>query len=316
MMKLSLTTDPTIEPVTTTELKELIRAESTDYADQLDLNQSIAPGSQATAADYGLEGTGVDVLNKRTLVRLNAGDCSAGTVDVKIQESDDDSTYTDWTGGSFTQVDSDNDNAIQEKEYTGTKQYIRAVATVATGACSFGVSIEVESATHPEDTLLGNLITVARQHAENYTGRALITQTWTGYMDCFPIWEDYYRLEKSPVQSVTSIKYRDSDGDWTTWDADNYILDAYTFVPRVYLDYDESWPSYTEYPVNSVETIFVAGYGDNRSDVPRTIRDAILRHAATMYEFREDIEQGRQPHMIPPPYTVNYMLDHYVVEAR
>ena len=58
-----------------------------------------------SSAGYYLIGTGVDVLGKTAVVNLNAGTVGAsGTVDAKIQESDDNTTYTDVTSGAFTGV--------------------------------------------------------------------------------------------------------------------------------------------------------------------------------------------------------------------
>ena len=130
-MALTLKTAPATEPLTLAEVKEHLRLDSGSVADNITISQSIVPGAHVIAAGYSLKGTGVNVLGYRALVNLNAGSCGAGgTVDVKIQESDTDvdGDYTDWTGGAFTQVAAANDNTVQEKEYTGTKQFIRVEA--------------------------------------------------------------------------------------------------------------------------------------------------------------------------------------------
>ena len=134
-------------------------------ADNLTTYQSILPGSHAVANNYTTHaGTGVSVAGKTAIANLNAGTVGAsGTVDAKIQESDDNVTYTDWTGGAFTQVTSANDNAIQEKAYTGTKDYTRVVATVLVAACEFGADILVYDADTTEDDLLPSLVQAARE---------------------------------------------------------------------------------------------------------------------------------------------------------
>ena len=320
-MKLVIKTAPAVEPISLTELKMHLRAESSTFAAAMTTYQSIAPGSHDEAASYSLKGSGVDRLGKRTLVILNSGaNGSSAKVDAKIQESDtdSDSKYTDWTGGAFTQVTEANDNAVQEKEYTGIKRYIRVVATVATAACSFAATVEVEAATHAEDTLLESLITAARERAEFLTGRAIITQTWTGYLDEFPA-DDEIILPKPILESVTSVKYRDKDwedaDDWETMDEDDYIESITGFKGKIVLAYGKSWPSYTEYPVDAVAIEFKCGYGDAASDVPELIRRAILLDAATLYEYRENIISGVATSEIPAPYTTDNILWFYRVEV-
>ena len=207
-MELVLQTAPSIEPITLAEAKSYLRLDSNTFAESVTPTQSIVPGAHVIAAAYSLKGSGVSVIGKTALVILDSGtNLSGGTVDVKIQEadSDSDSLYTDWTGGAFTQVTTANDNAIQEKEYTGTKAFIRVVATVGTATCDFGVSVAVRSATHEDDTLLASLITAAREYVEDFTGRALINQTWNGYLDKFPA--QFIELPKPELRSVGFVKY-------------------------------------------------------------------------------------------------------------
>ncbi len=121
------------------------------------------------------------------------------------------------------------------------------------------------------------LIPATRGQAESITGRALITQTWELVLDDFPLEE--IRIWKAPVQSITSVKYYDTNGTLTTLAADQYVLDADT--PPAWLLPAEgvSWPS-THDAANSVIIRFVAGYGDSADDVPKEILAWIRAHCA------------------------------------
>src|SRR3990167_4150704 len=82
---------PAIEPVSLQEMKQHLNQDSGSVADNLTITQSIAPGSHAIADNYTTHvGASSIVLGISSIVILDAGTNGAGgTVDVKIQESDD-----------------------------------------------------------------------------------------------------------------------------------------------------------------------------------------------------------------------------------
>ena len=296
-MDLIIQTAPTTEPISLAELKDHLDLDSGTMADNTTLTQSIAPGSHAVATAYSLVGTGVDVLGKSTVVYLVSGTNGAGaTVDAKIQESDVLATgYTDWTGGGFTQVTTDNDNATQEIEYTGTKQYIRVVATVAVDACSFGVSVIEYAPTSAKDDLLTDIIISARQYVEEITSRKLITQTWNYYINAFPVCR-YFKIPFGNLSATDlTLTYTDSDGDDTimTVDTDYLVLVNGDQCGRIVLPYSETWPSFTEYPSKPIVTQFVCGYGA-ASSVPDNIKTAIKMVCADMFEDRGELIVGQR----------------------
>lgn len=298
MKILQIKTEPTTEPVSLSEAKTHLRLDSTTFADDITPTQSIAPATYSAGTTTS---SGLDVLGKQVLVNLNSGTNEAtGTLDVTIQESDDNATYTDW--GSFTQVTTANHNAVYEKEYTGNKQYIRISAVVANADCTYGVTILKKEATTAEDTYITDLITVARIKAEEYLKRAIVTQTWNYYLSEFPCTE-YIKIPLGQLQSITSLKYTDIDGTESTYNATKYITET-TDPGRLVLEDGETWPSDSLYPSNPIDIEFVAGY----TTVPKPIKHAILLIIGELYERRED---GINMPMYNIPYSSKVLMSTY-----
>ena len=157
-----------------------------------------------------------------------------------------------------------------------------------------------------EDDLLNALIVTARQTVEKLSGRALITQTLELVVDSFP---DTFRL-RPPLQSVTSIKYKDTDGAETTHTASLYITDTDSEPGRVVPAYGEVWPSTTLYPVAGVRVRFVAGYGAAETDVPDALRQALLLLIGHLYEHRESVVVGTAA-LAEVPWTVMQLISSY-----
>lgn len=134
-----------------------------------------------------------------------------------------------------------------------------------------------------DDTLIDVLIEAARQHAEDYTQRRFITQTWT---QTFPEFEDVMLLSGSPLQSITTVTYLDKDNVSQTLSTDIYDVDTTRNPGAMRRTRDQSWPA--TYPSwNAVVVTYVAGYGAAASAVPAAIKQAMLMHIGHMYENRE-----------------------------
>lgn len=124
-----------------------------------------------------------------------------------------------------------------------------------------------------DDSLVGGLITAARESAENYTGRAFVTQTWRMVLPSFPCGTDRrIYLPKPPVQSVTSVTYVDSDGVTQALSPASYTFVDDGHCPYIVEAYGETWPS-ARAQDDAVTVTFVAGY----SAVPEAIKTAITR---------------------------------------
>jgi uncharacterized phiE125 gp8 family phage protein len=146
---------------------------------------------------------------------------------------------------------------------------------------------------HPDDSLVTVLITVARQSAEAYLGRSLVQQTYELALDRFPNPDDVteaINLQVWPVRSITSVQYQDEDDASQTVDAADYVFD--TFAKPAELVPLELWPG-TKNKANAVKITFVAGHTDNDSPnnypLPLPIKQAMLLQIGQLYEFREAV---------------------------
>ena len=143
-----------------------------------------------------------------------------------------------------------------------------------------------------DDDLIESLVTVARRTAEHWRNEALITQTWNLLLDAWPE-GDALRIPNPPLQSVSSITYKDTDGDEATFAAANYIVDTDKVPGAVVLAHGASWPGTALYPTSPITVQFVAGYGDTANDVPEEVRQAMLLMIGHWYENREEVAVGR-----------------------
>lgn len=255
--------------------------------------QSLAYGSKSVQNNYTVHiGTGVNVAGKLVLVLLHCGTNGAGgTNDTRIEESDDNVTFTAWTGGSFTQVTTGNDNADYKKAYTGTKTYIRTASKVLVAACEFGTSILTNEAETADDDELIDDIKSAREHVEDITRRALITQTWDYYLDEWP-GIDKIKLPFGNLQSVTSVSWKDMEGTETvlTVNTDYIVQTNGEGCGWVFLPYGVSWPSGSLFPSLPIKIRYVCGW-TAANLIPSKIKVAIKMICADMYMNREGQSQ-------------------------
>jgi uncharacterized phiE125 gp8 family phage protein len=287
-MGLQISVQPTIEPVSIAEAKAHLRLDTGTFADEVASVQALAPDAYAVTPLFGIVGTGVDVLNKSALMQISVGAVGAGgTLDCKIQESANNITFTDWTGGTFTQIVA---SGTFEKQYTGIKQYIRLVATIAVAGIDFGASVVTGNYMTADDTYIGSLITTAREICEEYQNRSYITRTYELTLDEWPD-ADVIELPMPPAIAISSITSTLSDGTTSTWSASEYQLDASGFVGRLSPAYGYSWPSDNLRELAGIKITYTAGCGALASTVPNRVKHAMMMLVGELYENREDTDR-------------------------
>lgn len=162
--------------------------------------------------------------------------------------------------------------------------------------------------TAPADiTYIEELADAAVALVERKIGRALLTQTWTLFLDKFPA---VIHVPMPPLQSVTSVKYYDSDGILRTLAAAAYrVTRAGAWRAEIAPVYGESWPS-TRAMSDAIEVEFITGYGATMATVPGPIRQAIRELVAHWYENRQAVAFATASEV---PLTVAELLQPYKV---
>jgi hypothetical protein len=163
-------------------------------------------------------------------------------------------------------------------------------------------ALRIDTGDSSQDNYLNLLITTARETAETFTSRGYITQTITEYYDFFPgthfplgavfaagvapgfpyigrnrrhHHHNYLELSRSPLKTLTSIQYKDPDGQTQILDPAIYVLNDKQDPAQISLVPGKCWPR-TLCEVNSVWALYDVGYGDDGSKVPGVAIQAML----------------------------------------
>lgn len=146
------------------------------------------------------------------------------------------------------------------------------------------VNAHLRIADPAEATVISRLIRAAREWAEQYQGRRMITSVWDWTLDRFPRGGRTLRPYWGPLQSIDAISYRDTNGvtrqlaEGTDYDVD--LADP----PRIVAI--DGWPD-TDCLPNAVTIRYTAGYGDTPQHVPAATQMALLQLVGHWYENRE-----------------------------
>lgn len=131
------------------------------------------------------------------------------------------------------------------------------------------------------DEQLSELLKACRKQVEQDSGRKLVTQTVVMYLDDFPPC-DVLQIRMSPVQSITHVKYYDTDGTLQTLSSDSYWANVISVPPQIELRSGYSWPLVQQQRPNVVQVTMVCGYGA-ASAVDQTAKLAIKELAKSRW---------------------------------
>ena len=180
---------------------------------------------------------------------------------------------------------------------------LRTVDPTATPITTAQMESQLRLDQNNEQEFIGDLIAAVTDECEQYLGRQLMPATYRLDLDEFPADGKEIELPFAPLQSVTSVKYRDSDNVQQTLSASVYEVDATRAPGRLRLATGQSWPTiYDRY--NAVEITYAAGYS-TAAHVPAAIRLAIRELVAHHFTHREPVVTG----------TIQTHLEHSVKRA-
>ena len=136
-----------------------------------------------------------------------------------------------------------------------------------------------------DDTLIGNLVTAAREWAENYTGQSFIQRT---YRADLPGFYDTVVLPHQPIIAISSVTYWDTASPSAQQTLSSAVYSLVNDVVR--RNQGQSWES--TYPrADAVQITYTAGWLDQSSpraaNIPQAVKQAILLMVGTLYEHRE-----------------------------
>lgn len=192
------------------------------------------------------------------------------------------------------------------------------------------------------DTYVQLLISIAREICESLLRRALVTQTWKLSLknwpgrDCSELDRynkyNFIKLPMPPLQSVTSVIYRDSSGVQHTMANAGFspsVANSYNVIANVepgciVLPFSGIWPTEILMPGAPIEITYVAGYVDLsiQSSPPnsqtlqiwegyRATIHAMKELVAYWYENRMPLSEIRKSNVPAGPELVGLELLNY-----
>lgn len=169
------------------------------------------------------------------------------------------------------------------------------------------VHLRVADSFTADDAYITALITAAREYCEYRTDKAFLEQTLEWCVDYWPAvylpsgyarpvnYSNAIELPRAkPLQSVSSLTYKDSGGVITTMVLNtDYIADTDSEPGRILPPYGQTWPSFTPWPANAIRIRYVAGETTSPLSFPQCLVQAMYLLIGHWYENREGVSIGQ-----------------------
>jgi uncharacterized phiE125 gp8 family phage protein len=128
-----------------------------------------------------------------------------------------------------------------------------------------------------DDVLITAYIVAARQAAESYLGRGLLTQTWKLQLSA---WADVIALPMAaPLQTVSSVQYYDQAGVLQTLATSFYVVDTTAEPGRILRAPNQILPFLQYDRVDAITITYVCGWMTSAL-VPESIKQGLRLYVA------------------------------------
>lgn len=166
-----------------------------------------------------------------------------------------------------------------------------------------GVKDYLQETESDNDALINQLIESATDWIERKINRCLMTTVFEQYLSVWPAC-NLVRIKWNPVQTLTSVKYVDANGDEQTISSSNYATWIRDEVMYISFNDDYTWPTTKTVP-DAFKIRFTAGY--NPPDrIPAPIKNALLLRIRKAYDNRQDeVHEGKT--------ASDYLLEPYKI---
>ena len=156
-----------------------------------------------------------------------------------------------------------------------------------------------------DDTLLTRLIAVAVAYTDvmGALGHAMISQKWGQWVNSTP--PQSVKLILGPVIQVNAVKYYDTDGDLQTDTLSNYQVTGTSFASYVEPAEGFDWPV-TQERADAIRIEYTIGYGEATTDIPDTLRHALMLLVGHWYDNRENTAMDKLSNI---PYGFDMLVD-------
>lgn len=162
-----------------------------------------------------------------------------------------------------------------------------------------------------DDAIVTSLNETATDYINDTLQKSLTNEVFELYLDAFPPGSCPIVIFRTPLFSVASILYIDTDGVEQTFASSSTKVDDKAEPAAIHLAFNKSWPA-TRREVNAVKVTFTAGFGVLANTVPERYKTIVKHMFAHLYEHREPMKDKQ---WVEIPEHLNALIDKYRIKV-